>query len=607
MKVRFTILVFSFIAGCSWCHAQIFTVDTLQKTGSIDRRINVVILGDGFTQSELPRFDSTARKFMSFFLEYKPFDAYRNYFNFFAIRVPSNESGATNPGTAPDRYRAQPVETKDTYFGSSFGTNNIHRYVVMTKRSAFTNVMARNFPAYDLAVLIVNSPWYGGSGGSPATFTLSEAANRVGVHEIGHLFSSLADEYWAGPAERANMTGNKDPANVRWKNWLDRSDIGIFQHSGDVSAANWYKPSNHSCTMERSDKPFCAVCREATANRIMELVKPVETILPPPESRVVVSAPTQFQLGLLLPEPNTLRIEWRLNDVPLDHKAPQISISDSQLVQRVSVLSVSVLDTTGYIRLVGHPRQHTYMYSWTLERANSEAYFKVLNSESTVCSGQSVTLSTRNCEGAITWSTGSTDTTISVFPTQSTTYSAVCVTKNAPDQTEKVDITVSPLPAVEAGNTGPYLEGQIVQLTSNGGVSYVWTGPDNFSSVEKYPYIPAANSGMAGTYTLTVTSAEGCVNSAQTTVEVSPILAAANTADEAVRVFPNPVKGWVQIRSSLPGRQSIVLLDVDGREILRKSFDKVTEINTSRLPGKLYLYRIGNEQHSATGKLILLD
>lgn len=609
MKTRLAALALLFSTVGSYCVAQTFRVDTLQKTGPLNQRINVVILGDGFTESELPKFDTEARKFAAFFLDYSPFTAYRDYFNLYSIRVPSNESGATNPGTAPDRNPSQPVGTKDTYFGSSFGTANIDRLVAITKYEAFTNVMAQNFPSYDLAVVIVNSPYYGGSGGGIATFTLHESASLIGVHEIGHTFSFLTDEYWAGAAfgnETANQTRDTNPATIKWKKWLNQFNIGIFQHTGDAAAAEWYKPTSNNCLMEVLNRPFCAVCREATSNRILQLVKSVETVQPAPDSRVVVGAESaRFQLGLLLPRPNTLRVQWRLNGALLDQKAAQLSVSNSQLPEAVNELSVSVLDTTEYIRLGNHPQQHTYAYRWTLERANLVKILAVSASKAVICSGQSTTLTAQDCIGSVTWSTGATGTSLSVSPTQSTMYSAVCAIPNAASQTAKVDIKVNPLPTAAASNTGPYLEGQTVQLNATGGATYQWNGPNNFASAQQNPTISTANVGSAGNYVVMVASAEGCIGSAQTTVTISPILSTPAATTNAVSVFPNPAKEFIQVRSSLSGEQRIVLLDVTGREVFSKSFVQSTEINTSALPDNLYFYRIGNGQESVTGKVLI--
>ena len=606
MKLFFTLAWF--LIACSFCFGQRFRVDTLQKTGPLAKRINVVILGDGFTQSELPKFDQEAQKFMAFFLGYTPYNAYKNYFNFFSIRVPSTESGATNPGTAPDRYPNQPVETKDTYFGSSFGTNNIHRSVSIRKYQAFSTVMATNFPSYDLAIMIVNSPWYGGSGGNPATFTLDVQASLIGVHEIGHLFSSLADEYWPGISytrETANMTRNPDPSSVVWRKWLNQNNVSIFQHTGDADAVKWYKPTTHNCLMEQLDKPFCTVCREVTTNRILQLVKPVEAVQPA-EGRIRVEAqPKRFQLDLLKPNPNTLRVEWKLNGMLMNRDSAQISLSNEQLVNLSNTLTVTVFDSTAYIRAENHRLAHTYTYQWTLDEAVDATTLTLSSAQPSVCSGETTTLTALNCTGSITWSTGATNTSISVSPTQSSTYSATCAVTGLAAQTATIGVTVFPLPVANVSNTGPYLEGQTIQLMANGGATYSWKGPAGFISTEQNPIIRSALISRAGTYTVVVTSANGCVSSAQTTVTISPVLATPNLMADGVWVSPNPAQHRVRVEATLPGKLEVTLLDAVGHEILKKEFYQTTELNTETLPKAVYFYRVRNDQRVITGKLII--
>ena len=82
--------------------AQVFEVDTIQYNGSISSRINLVILGDGYQESELNQFALDAGNFSTEFFTQSPYREYRNYFNVFIIKVPSDESGASHPGTAPD-------------------------------------------------------------------------------------------------------------------------------------------------------------------------------------------------------------------------------------------------------------------------------------------------------------------------------------------------------------------------------------------------------------------------------------------------------------------------------------------------------------------------
>lgn len=108
---RIFITLFIICIGAT-AFSQHYQVDTLYKKGPLDNRINIVVLGDGFTEEQMPKFADEAKKFADFFLGYSPYDGYRDYFNFFAIRTPSKESGVTNPGTAPDAYKDQPVEKK---------------------------------------------------------------------------------------------------------------------------------------------------------------------------------------------------------------------------------------------------------------------------------------------------------------------------------------------------------------------------------------------------------------------------------------------------------------------------------------------------------------
>src|SRR5262245_39034737 len=91
-------------------NAQPFPLDTLLYNGAINERINCVILGDGYLNSQLPNFLNDANKAVNYLFSATPFKQYRNYFNVFAIPVSSNVEGAA----------ADPSHLIDNYFGSSF-------------------------------------------------------------------------------------------------------------------------------------------------------------------------------------------------------------------------------------------------------------------------------------------------------------------------------------------------------------------------------------------------------------------------------------------------------------------------------------------------------
>src|SRR5690349_6965632 len=99
----------------SWpAFAQTFQVDTLFKNGSLIERINLVFVGDGYQVNELGKFRTDVDNIVTEIFSQSPFKEYKNYFNAFAIKVISNQSGATHPRTSPDADCAPvPVLTVD--------------------------------------------------------------------------------------------------------------------------------------------------------------------------------------------------------------------------------------------------------------------------------------------------------------------------------------------------------------------------------------------------------------------------------------------------------------------------------------------------------------
>ncbi|MEM8906974.1 MAG: M64 family metallopeptidase, partial [Bacteroidota bacterium] len=102
--------------------AQIFEVDTIQYSGAEDKRINIVFLGDGYQSQELNQYRQDVNSTVEEIFVTSPFQEYRDYFNVFAILVPSVESGASHPGNAFDEPSGSnhPVSSVNNYFGSTF-------------------------------------------------------------------------------------------------------------------------------------------------------------------------------------------------------------------------------------------------------------------------------------------------------------------------------------------------------------------------------------------------------------------------------------------------------------------------------------------------------
>ena len=354
--------------------SQSFEIDTIVWNGPSDKRINLVILGDGYQANELSQFSENAITFKDALFKETPYKEYKDYFNVIAIQVPSNESGASHPGTATDVTEpAHPVKEVDNYFGSTFDAFNIHRLLVSTNSTAIFTVLATNFPSYDQVFMLINSPYYGGSGGQIATASLNSSSNEIAIHEMGHSFASLIDEYYAGDQysrEGINMTAETDPALVKWKNWMDFNGIGIYQHCCGGNSANWYRP-HQNCKMRYLGVPFCNVCIEGTIERIHTLVNPIDQFEPDNTTTVDYVAANQFALDLIKPIPNTLEVSWLLNGEAIGDGMDTLMIDEEKWLEGDNQVQVSVLDTTAYLRIDNHAASHTSIINWVVNKSTS--------------------------------------------------------------------------------------------------------------------------------------------------------------------------------------------------------------------------------------------
>ena len=159
---------------CSFLNSfsQLFPVEEIYKTGPDSNRIVLVFLGDGYLASQQDKYINDVKNMVDQLFEKSPFLEYKNFFNVYAIKVPSNvEGAATNPSNLIDNY-----------FGSSFGVGGIERLLVPQNSSKAYQVLSANFPNYDQILMIVNSSTYGGSGGTIATMSTNVQSGEIGIH-----------------------------------------------------------------------------------------------------------------------------------------------------------------------------------------------------------------------------------------------------------------------------------------------------------------------------------------------------------------------------------------------------------------------------------------
>jgi len=193
---------------------------TIQKTGEPENRVDFVILGDGYTAAEAKKFEADARRLTEVLFATSPFKENRKNFNVWAISPPAAESGISRPSTGV--YRDSPLGATYDAFGSE-------RYVLTFDNRALRRTA--QFAPYEFIEVLVNNRTYGGGGIFNLYSTVASDnafANYVFVHEFGHHFAALADEYYtssvayAAAADRLepwepNVTALLDVSTLKWR------------------------------------------------------------------------------------------------------------------------------------------------------------------------------------------------------------------------------------------------------------------------------------------------------------------------------------------------------------------------------------------------------
>lgn len=195
----------------------------LHRGGDPARAIDVAILAEGYRPEEMDSFLFHAERMTREILSYEPFASARDRFNFVAVLSPSEESGVSVPKEG---------DWRQTAFGSHFSTFHMDRYLTPPEMWAVHDALA-GIP-YEHVLILVNTDRYGG-GGIFNNVQIASASNRftlpVTVHEFGHSFGGLADEYFYADQEgdtypldvepwEPNLTTLTD-FNSKWADMLD--------------------------------------------------------------------------------------------------------------------------------------------------------------------------------------------------------------------------------------------------------------------------------------------------------------------------------------------------------------------------------------------------
>ena len=194
------------------------------NNGSPHKKVDLVILAEGYQADELDKFKSDLKYYTNLFFTVEPYKSNAKLFNINGVFSASEESGTDEP--------RQGIY-KNTRLSSSFNAFDLDRYCLAEDNKSIRDVAA-NVP-YDAILIMVNRNRYGGGGiynWQTVFNTGSPWRDYVFLHEFGHAFAGLADEYFSSPVAyvdfytpgveplEANITALLDTANVKWKQYL---------------------------------------------------------------------------------------------------------------------------------------------------------------------------------------------------------------------------------------------------------------------------------------------------------------------------------------------------------------------------------------------------
>ena len=242
---------------------------TLNQADDTTRCIHIAYVAEGYTREEMPLFEKDARRAMDALFAHEPFKSLRGRFNVVAVESPSAESGTSTPHNGV---------WKNTALHSHFDTFYSDRYLTTLHLKDLHDWLAGT--PYEHIIVLVNTSEYGG-GGILNSYNLAAMHHAqslpVVVHEFGHSFGGLADEYaydfeqipmYPHDVEpwEPNITTRKD-FKSKWEDMTGKQGVGLYEGAG-YSLKGVYRPCR-DCRMRTNENPdFCPVCRRALTRLI---------------------------------------------------------------------------------------------------------------------------------------------------------------------------------------------------------------------------------------------------------------------------------------------------------------------------------------------------
>lgn len=241
----------------------------IKEPKDYDKCIHIAFVAEGYTETQMPQFMQDCRTAMNALFRHEPFKTLEDRFMITAVCAVSKDSGVSEPGNNI---------WKSTALKSSFDTFYMKRYLTTLQLKNLHDVLAGT--PYEHIIILANTEHYGG-GGIYNSYNLSYTRGKhfepVVVHEFGHSFGGLGDEYAYGDSDpyyfadtepwEPNLTTLSDFAS-KWQDMMGKDPrVGLFEGAGYLTKGV-YRPSN-DCRMKTNEEPeFCPVCQRALTRLI---------------------------------------------------------------------------------------------------------------------------------------------------------------------------------------------------------------------------------------------------------------------------------------------------------------------------------------------------
>ncbi|MEQ8767906.1 MAG: M64 family metallopeptidase [Planctomycetota bacterium] len=284
----------------------LLAMETVLESGDPANRVDVFITGDGYLYE--PRAQkamvSGAERVTKAFFRNPTYREYQSYFNFHRMNVASEENGVDGNG-----------RDYNTAFNarSSGGAQG----QVTVDRGTVQQYLRASSANDGLAIVLVRMGSLGTGGGGVAVVG-GENAGTI-IHEMGHAFARLSDEYSSDTGDRGvprdgiNISNSPEPDDLPWKHFVEAKIPGVSAFEGaDGRAKGAWKPTAKGCAMDGSGD-YCCVCRESVLLSIYAMVDPIDEVaVEEGQVEIPEGEEKEFQVTVLKPASHDLQVTWYL-------------------------------------------------------------------------------------------------------------------------------------------------------------------------------------------------------------------------------------------------------------------------------------------------------